>query len=90
MILSDVKTAPILDNSLRPGRDYLSLRDYIVYNAINVKSIKEYFQTLNDLIIDYEKLLIDYPELNEDDETIAAFGDITSPDNYENFLVSIA
>jgi predicted chitinase len=50
-------TAPITDNFLTPRRNYLSIRDYIVYNTINVENIKEYFVTLNNLTNDYNRFI---------------------------------
>ena len=85
----DIDTSPILDNSMSIGRDYLSIRDFIVFNAINVGSIKEYFQTLNELIVDYQLLLVNYPELTKDEETTLAFKSIGEANNYENFLVTV-
>jgi len=52
-------TSPIKDNNLQNNRNYLSVRDYIIFNSINRTSFKSYIETLNDIIKKYVEFLDD-------------------------------
>ena len=55
-------------DALGRNKNYLSLRDFIIYNAINVKSVEKYFQILNKLIIDYQSFITLNDDIDENDE----------------------
>jgi len=50
-------TAPIRDNNLQNNSNYLSIRDYIVFNSVNRGSFKSYTETLTDIILQYQSYL---------------------------------
>ena len=50
-------TTPIKDNNLQNNKNYLSIRDYIVFNSVNRGSFKSYTDTLTDIIIQYQTYL---------------------------------
>ena len=52
-----VITSDITDNTLKQGRNYLSIRDYIIFNSINIVAIERWFQTLTELINDYKTFI---------------------------------
>ena len=64
------ETSPIIDNSLRRGTDYLSIRDFIVFNAIRLPDINEYFKTLKELTKNYEGFLTDKQEILQENDSI--------------------
>lgn len=57
------ETAPINDNSLSIGTDYLSIRDFIIFNAIRLPDVKEYFSTLKELCDNYTNFLVDKEDM---------------------------
>jgi hypothetical protein len=50
-------TSKINDNNLQNNVNYLSIRDYIVFNSVDRGSFKRYIETLTDLIKTYEEYL---------------------------------
>ena len=46
-------TSDITDKVLIEGKNYLSIRDYIIFNTINRVAMERWFQTLTELIDDY-------------------------------------
>lgn len=57
------ETSPITDNSLRLGTDYLSIRDFIIFNAIRLPDVKDYFKTLKEITLNYREFLNDKNEI---------------------------
>ena len=51
----DIVTSSIPDNVLKQGKNYLSIRDYIIFNTVNVVSVQRWFTTLTEIIDDYRK-----------------------------------
>jgi hypothetical protein len=58
-INNKIFTAPIRDNNLQNNSNYLSIRDYIVFNDVNRASFKSYTETLTDIILKYQSYLED-------------------------------
>ena len=58
-INNKIFTAPIRDNNLQNNSNYLSIRDYIVFNDVNRASFKSYTETLTDIILKYQTYLED-------------------------------
>jgi len=56
---SKIFTSPIKDNNLQNNINYLSVRDYIIFNSINRASFESYIETLNDIIKKYTEFLED-------------------------------
>ena len=48
-----IKTSIIKDNVLKEGKNYLSIRDYIIFNTINVVAMERWFTTLTTIMNDY-------------------------------------
>lgn len=55
--IKQVITDKIRDKNLELNTNYLSIRDYIVFNSVNRASFKRYIETLNDIIIKYDEYL---------------------------------
>ncbi len=91
-----INSSPIEDNSLRYGRDYLSIRDFLIVNSIRLGDIDDYFNTFKDISLDYQKFVEDNKkELNGGlDETsqkdlILALNIIANKEKpYKNFIFS--
>jgi len=52
-----IDTSPIKDDELIKNKNYLSIRDYVVFNSINRASFKSYISTLNSIILKYKEYL---------------------------------
>ena len=50
-------TSPIKDDELKKNLNYLSIRDYIVFNSVNRLSFKSYISTLNSIISKYQEYI---------------------------------
>ena len=94
-----VNTSSINDNSLKIGSDYLSIRDFILVNAIRIGDMKEYFKTFEDIAKDYQSYLVTNSEkfnklskgkISKDDQQslLDSFklGDDNIEFNYQDFL----
>ena len=57
------ETSPIIDNSLTLGSDYLSIRDFVIFNAIRLPDIEDYFKTLKEITLNYREFLVDKNEI---------------------------
>jgi hypothetical protein len=55
--INTIFTSPIRDNNLQNNINYLSIRDYVVFNTVDRASFKRYIETLNDIIIKYDEYL---------------------------------
>jgi len=51
------QSSPIKDDELLINNNYLSIRDYIVFNSVNQNSFKSYIITLNSIILKYQEYL---------------------------------
>jgi len=52
-----IQTSSIKDDELTLNQNYLSIRDYIVFNSINRLSFKSYISTLNSIILKYQEYI---------------------------------
>ena len=64
-------TSEIKDNTLSRGKNYLSIRDYLLINSTQEASFKAYMETLNDIIKQYDKYVREFKsEKGEGEEII--------------------
>ena len=89
-----VYTSPIEDNSIAIGAEYLSIRDFIIFKSIITGTIKEYIETLNQIVVDYVLFISNDPDIDEksQEDLIDSFhsaGETKTKENYKNFIVSL-
>ncbi len=87
-----IQTSPIKDDELIINNNYLSIRDYIIFNSVNRLAFKSYVSTLNSIILKYQEY-INTTEKTVKDEVkdknlIESFKSIGDENNWENFIVS--
>jgi hypothetical protein len=73
------------------NNNYLSIRDYIIFNSVNRASFKSYIGTLNSIILKYQEY-INTTEKTVKDEVkdknlVESFKSISDENNWENFIV---
>ncbi len=94
-----VKTSPIEDNILINNNNYVSIRDYIVFNSTNRNEFKNYIKALNNVVSQYgefssksKKLPNKSKKTKEPNNTLSQLSEITknkrskniNPDSPEN------
>ena len=52
-----IQTSSIKDDELTINKNYISIRDYIVFNSINRSSFKSFVTTLNSIILKYSEYI---------------------------------
>ena len=55
--VNQVQTSPIKDDELIINSNYLSIRDYIIFNSVNRVAFKSYISTLNSIILKYKEYI---------------------------------
>lgn len=91
-----INTASINDNALSYGSDYLSIRDFLIVNAIRLGDIDDYFNTLKEISIDYQQFVEENKEKlkggldkTSQQDLILALNITTSNEKpYTNFIYS--
>lgn len=90
--INQIQTSPIRDDELIINNNYLSIRDYIVFNSVNRQSFKSYISTLNSIILKYQEYINNTDKKVKDDvkdrNLIESFKLISDENNWENFIVS--
>lgn len=88
-------TQPISPNSnLRIGNEYLSIRDYIVLNNINIGVFHIFMKSLNNIVNSYKEYITSIgnnQELNkESEDLINSFyiSDDNDDENYKNYVIN--
>lgn len=86
-----ITTTPISqDSGLSPNDKYLSIRDYILVNQVNLELVKTFFKNLNNIVKSYKEYSNNITdkkiESTKNNTFIDSFYEITNEDNYINFI----
>jgi hypothetical protein len=66
-----IQTSSIKDDESPLKQNYLSIRDYIVFNSINIASFKSYISTLNSIILKYKEYINSSERLNKPNNSLS-------------------
>tara|TARA_Y100000589_G_scaffold42490_1_gene35661 strand:- start:37998 stop:43232 length:5235 start_codon:yes stop_codon:yes gene_type:complete len=94
--VEQINTASINDNALSYGSDYLSIRDFLIVNAIRLGDIDDYFNTLKDISLDYQQFVEENKEkldggldkTSQEDLILALNITTTTEKPFTNFIYS--
>ena len=80
------------ESGLIVDNQYISIRDFILVNQLNLDLIKTYFKSLNNIIKTYQEYSnnISDPKIEKtkNDDFIYSFFEITNEDNYKNYIIN--
>lgn len=87
-----ITTSVSSDSGLLSNNQYLSIRDYILVNQVNLELVKTFFKNLNNVVNTYKEYSNNITnkkiETTKNDEFINSFYEITNEDNYINFIIN--